>query len=137
MLNKEDKADVSRAFGKKAASAVSRATNDRFSSNPFATKYKEKNDAKSKALHSKTGIHKVGKGEFLHTDLKSKKYPYLHEHFGKDRQTISEAKKIKVEDSYKGNSGYAPGKSLTWHLNKTTKRGVSRFKGVISHGTVD
>lgn len=44
-LNKEDKADVSRAFGKKAASAVSRATRD----------------SKSKALKGKMG----GKGSFI------------------------------------------------------------------------
>ena len=38
-LSREDKADVSKAFGKKAAGAVSTATND----------------AKNKAIHAKTG----------------------------------------------------------------------------------
>lgn len=58
-LSNEDKKDVSHAFGKKAAGAVSNATRDyshidHISGGMFS-KNKAKSDAKNKALHAKSG----------------------------------------------------------------------------------
>lgn len=70
-LSGEDKADVSRAFGKKAAGAVSKATNDGYDGNKrwgnsgikgsgvnspaMMAARKGFSDAKNKAIHAKTG----------------------------------------------------------------------------------
>lgn len=70
-LSHEDKKDVSAAFGKKAAGAVSRATHDNSMTGraarernmeraAFGRMYREASggDAKNKALHAKTGMPK-------------------------------------------------------------------------------
>lgn len=54
-LSGEDKADVSRAFGKKAAKAVSHATND----------------AKNKAIHAKSGVRKSGRTDGISTPYRN------------------------------------------------------------------